>query len=199
MNFVGHSLYTDSSYQLIGNLCADMISPSAKKILHEKILEGLEYHYIIDDFTDHHPFFKDIKSFLSPRYGHYARVIVDLYIDFFIVTNWNSIMSCTYSDHVLKLYTELEQAKQQLPKETHYIIEHLIHYDWLGRYGSISGLNISFREMSRRTPGSICLQDAALDLLFYENNSEDLVRFLRELKQKLEDENKTFFNKSLIV
>jgi len=199
MNFVGHSLFTHSSGLLIGNLCADLISPDAKKSLDKKIKEGIQYHYAIDQFTDQHSFFKELKSFLFPHYGHYARVIVDLYIDFFIVTNWNAIMSISYSDHVKYLYQELEHHKQALPIQTHYIIDHLIHYNWLGRYGSISGINVSFYEMSRRTPGSNCIKDAALDLLFIGDKKTELIQFLGDLKQHLILEDKKELSQYLLL
>jgi acyl carrier protein phosphodiesterase len=89
MNFLAHAyLSFDQDEILIGNFIADFIRGKEIENYPKKIQVGIHLHRAIDAFTDSHPLVKEVQTHLRPRFGHYARVISDVFFDYFLAKNW---------------------------------------------------------------------------------------------------------------
>ena len=89
MNFAAHAYlsFNDDAF-LFGNFTSDFLDRSLKKQLSGRVKEGLEAHAFIDEFTDRHASFKFLKKQLFPTYGHYSSVVIDLFYDYCLVSDW---------------------------------------------------------------------------------------------------------------
>ena len=135
----------------IGNLIADRIK--GKKIDHltPEIRAGVLLHRDIDHFTDHHQIFRECVTKLFPKYRHYSRVIVDMYFDHFLASNWNYFHKIPLNDYSNNLYKELERKSPEFTDDIQKFIKALIKYNWFKYYESLSGLQEILIQMEKRT------------------------------------------------
>ncbi|MDC1489988.1 ACP phosphodiesterase, partial [Flavobacteriaceae bacterium] len=94
MNFLAHVYLSEDNFSLaIGNLIADRVKGKDLTNFSPMIQKGILLHRKIDAFTDHHSLFKECVSILFPFYRHYSRVIIDMYFDHFLASNWDKYHS----------------------------------------------------------------------------------------------------------
>ena len=152
MNFLAHVYLSGPNMQLaIGNLIADRIK--GKKIDHltPEIRAGVHLHRDIDHFTDHHQIFRECVTKLFPKYRHYSRVIIDMYFDHFLASNWNYFHKIPLNDYSNNLYKELERKSPEFTDDIQKFIKALIKYNWFKYYESLSGLQEILIQMEKRT------------------------------------------------
>ena len=94
MNFLAHVYLLEDKFSLaVGNLIADRVKGKDLTNFSPMIQKGILLHRKIDAFTYHHPLFKECVSLLFRIYRHYSRVIIDMYFDHFLASNWNKYHS----------------------------------------------------------------------------------------------------------
>ena len=59
----------------------------------DRIRKGIEFHRMIDDFTDHHNVTELSKARLRPKYSKCSGIIVDLYYDHFLASDFEKYSS----------------------------------------------------------------------------------------------------------
>jgi len=101
MNFLAHIYLSGDNEQVkIGNFMADSIKGKKYLKYPGDLQKGIILHRAIDYYTDTHPVFKQSTQKLFPEYGHYSGIIVDIFYDHFLASNWKK-----YSEVPLKEYT----------------------------------------------------------------------------------------------
>ena len=89
MNYLAHVYLSGADPDLsIGNFIADQVKGKSYATYPYAIQRGILLHRKIDDFTDRHPLFKKNVRLLFPTFRHYSRVIVDMFFDHFLATQW---------------------------------------------------------------------------------------------------------------
>ena len=87
MNYLAHVYLSEADEALtICNFIADHVKGKANLDYLETIQKGILLHRKIDHFTDQHPLFKKNVNLLFPQFGHYSRVIVDMFFDHFLAS-----------------------------------------------------------------------------------------------------------------
>ncbi len=165
MNFLAHIyLSFDDDEITLGNFMADSIRGNKYKHLPERVQEGIFLHREIDTFTDAHPIPKKSSKKLHYNYGHYSRVIVDIYYDHFLAKNWD-----TYSDEPLahfvdRFYNLLADNYAILPARVKGMMPYMISDNWLLNYGNLEGIGKVLNGMNRRTKNKSRMNFAIIDL-----------------------------------
>ena len=66
-------------------------------------------HRAIDTFTDAHAIPRISSKRLHKNYGHYSRVIVDIFYDHFLAKNWKDYSDVNLEDYVERFYDLLKR------------------------------------------------------------------------------------------
>ncbi|MFS4418633.1 ACP phosphodiesterase [Maribacter sp. 2307ULW6-5] len=183
MNFLAHIyLSFGDGPTSVGNFIADNIR--GRKYLHlpPDLQKGILLHRAIDTFTDGHPVPKRSSKRLHANYGHYSRVIVDLYYDHFLAKNWTSYSAEPLESFVANFYALLEEHHALLPERVQYMLPIMKAENWLYNYGNLNGMAQVLRGMNRRTGGRSKMDLAIRDLReHYTDFETDFTDFFQEL------------------
>ena len=189
MNFLAH-LYLSGEDQnvMVGNFIGDFVKGrNALEIYDKKIVEGIELHRSIDEFTDSHPVVTESKNRLRPKYRHYSGVIVDIFYDHFLARNWTMYHGELLPDFADRAYGIIQSFDAILPKEVKFMMPYMVKGNWLVNYSKLDGINRALSGMSRRTPFESKMEEATSDLeKNYESFKSEFDEFFPNLKSHSE-------------
>lgn len=151
MNFLAHAyLSFDQDEILIGNFIADFIRGKEIENYPKKIQVGIHLHRAIDAFTDSHPLVKEVQTHLRPRFGHYARVISDVFFDYFLAKNWDKYTSLPLETFSLRVYQILQSSAATLPPTFLRMLYWMEQQNWLYAYRNLAGIQQALDGLTRR-------------------------------------------------
>ncbi len=191
MNFLAHIYLSFNDDEVtIGNFIADSIRGKKHLDYPEEIQRGILLHRNIDTFTDAHPIFRKSTKRLHNNYGHYSRVIVDIFYDHFLARNWSRYSDIPLDQYTQHFYDLTETYFDMLPDNTKHMIPYMIADNWLYSYADLNGISRVLDGMNRRTKNRSKMNFAILDLEeHYEEFQSEFFSFFDELilfsKQKL--------------
>lgn len=116
-----------------------------------KVAQGIQLHRRIDVFTDSHPIVRESKLRLRPTHRHYSGVIVDIFYDHFLASQWMIYHNESLSDYADCFYRYAMSRHDILPTRAAWVLEHMAKGDWLSSYCSVEGIGRVMRGMARRT------------------------------------------------
>jgi len=195
MNFLGH-LYLSRRHSdeiIVGNFIADGVRGKELKELPPIVLQGIKLHRSIDDFTDKNAWVKKSKQRLYSDYGKYAPVVVDIFYDHFLATEWDNYSSeIALKDFAQSSYDLLESYPQYLTDHIKFLLTHMRNQNWLYHYSEIKSLEKTFEGMSRRATFNSRMETACeallkdYDLYKKEFNAffPEIIRFVEELNPR---------------
>jgi len=152
MNYLAHIYLSGSNTDVqIGNFIADFIRGHDYKTLPLDIQKGIQLHRFIDDYTDHHPVFKQSKKRLFLEFRHYSAVIIDMFYDHFLAKNFDKYSAVPLARFSQNFYKLLEQHQAILPNRVVGLIPVIKRYNWLYSYRDINELKSILKQMNNRT------------------------------------------------
>ncbi|KPM33510.1 Acyl carrier protein phosphodiesterase [Croceitalea dokdonensis DOKDO 023] len=183
MNFLAHIyLSFDEPEVTLGNFFADHIRGNHYKHLPNTVQKGILLHREIDTFTDAHDLHKQSSRRLYANYGHYSRVIVDIYYDHFLAKNWTSYSHIRLETYVSNFYDLLQRHYDILPEKTKHMLPYMIKENWLLNYANLTGISRVLEGMNRRTKNKSKMNYAILDLeRGYSEFESEFTAFFEEL------------------
>jgi len=183
MNFLAHIYLSFGNEDItLGNFIADSIRGNKFHHLPESIQKGILLHREIDTYTDSHRIPKKSSKRLHQNYGHYSRVIVDIFYDHFLAKNWNVYSDTPLDVFVDRFYDLLEENYTILPDGIKRMMPHMIADNWLVNYAQMKGIGKVLRGMNRRTQNKSKMNFAILDLeKNYTLFEEEFTAFFEEL------------------
>ena len=180
MNFLAHAFLSgDNPEVLFGNFVADSIKGKMIEKYDGSMLRGVHLHRAIDAYTDQHPVVKESVKRLQPEFLRFSPVIVDMYYDHFLATNWASYSSRELSAFSVEVYRVLLRNFSKLPPRSKRILPWMMAQNWLTGYANLADLHRSFLMMSRR--------------INFESHMENAVDFLKLHYADFEQDFKEFF------
>jgi acyl carrier protein phosphodiesterase len=190
MNFLAHLFLSGSPNELmIGNFIADFIRGKQIEDYPQGVKDGIYLHRQIDYFTDHHLIVKKSTLRLSERFGRYASVIVDVFYDHFLATNWQKYHPNPLEIFAEDVYQYLSEYTAQLPEKVKEIIPKMATQNWLVKYGELYGIERSLIGIANRAKYNPQMEEAIHyleeDYHFFE---EDFTEFFPELQHFVKDE-----------
>ncbi|MGB5369685.1 MAG: ACP phosphodiesterase [Flavobacteriaceae bacterium] len=183
MNFLAHIYLSFNDDEVtLGNFIADSIRGNKFEHLPERVQKGILLHREIDTFTDAHAIPKKSSKKLHRNYGHYSRVIVDIYYDHFLAKNWIQYSEVPLEDFVDRFYDLLEGSYPMLPDGIKRMMPYMISDNWIYNYSKLDGIAKVLNGMNRRTANKSRMNFAILDLQeHYDIFEEEFFDFFEEL------------------
>ena len=151
MNFLAHAYISFGQEEiLVGNFIADFVRGKELENYLKKVQFGIQLHRAIDTYTDSHPLVKQVQSFLFPRFGHYSRVISDIFFDYFLAKNWKNYSVIPLEQFSLDSYRILSSYPQELPEAFRRMFHWMRTQNWLYAYREPVGIQAALDGLSRR-------------------------------------------------
>lgn len=151
MNFLAHAYLSFGQEEiLVGNFIADFVRGKDMEKYPKKVQLGIQLHRAIDTYTDSHPLVKQVQSFLIPRFGHYSRVISDVFFDYFLAKNWNNYLDTHLEQFSLDSYRILSSYPHELPEAFQRMFHWMQTQNWLYAYREPVGIQAALDGLSRR-------------------------------------------------
>ena len=184
MNYLAHAYLSGDNIPLsVGNFIADFVKGKNYLSYPDKIIKGIFFHRLIDDYTDKHWIFKKNVSKLFPKYRHYSRVIIDMYYDHFLAANWNRFHHTSLSDYSRNFSKNMLSFQSFLPSKVYDFLKNLETENWFVSYSSIDGMKNILVKMDSRTSFESNMHDSVDDLKKdYNSFKKDFFAFFEDIK-----------------
>jgi acyl carrier protein phosphodiesterase len=151
MNFLAHAYLSFAQEDiLVGNFIADFVRGKERQNYPKKVQVGIQLHHAIDAFTDSHPLVKEVQAYLQPRFGHYARVISDVFFDYFLAKNWAKYSTIPLEEFSQATYQQLSDYPVPLPDAFQQMLYWMQQQNWLYAYRELSGIQSALDGLTRR-------------------------------------------------
>ncbi len=185
MNFLSHlHLSGDSEGLIIGNYIADSVKGSAYNKFSHEIQQGILLHRKIDAFTDIHPTVGQSKKRLREKYKKYSSVIVDIYYDHYLASNWKHYSTVDLQNFSSNIYKIVERHHDILPEKSQRFTKYMMQYNILYAYSTFDGIERVLQGMARRSKFESNMEYAIADLKEnYHLFGEEFKSFYPELKR----------------
>lgn len=167
MNHLAHLLIADRLQACpVGTLMGDYVKgPLAEHDLPPEIHHAVALHRQVDRFTDLHPAFRRSKRRLSPLFGHYASILVDLAYDHCLARAWHEHADEPLERFASRTYDALRARRDLAPADLRPLIDGMRRVDLLTAYREPDGLERGLHHVSRRLSRPNALPSALPDLL----------------------------------
>ncbi len=180
MNYLAHMVCSNNSPEsMLGNFIADFVKGNVEGRFPRAVVEGIRNHRKADFFTDTHDIFAASRRLISRSRRRLAGVIIDVLYDHFLTTGWDCYYSIGLDEFVGRVYENLGSHAVSIPHPVPMVIEKMIQEDWLRCYGTVEGIDRTFRRISRR--------------LQWENTLGTAIEELEQNYDRLQDHFHSFF------
>lgn len=161
MNLLAHSFLSfDQKPILIGNYLGDFVKGKSYQNLPADIQKGVLLHRFIDELADNHLEAKKTKKYFLEDYGHYSAVLVDIYYDHILATQWHDFHTKDLSEFVDEVYTILSLSVGNLNSSAQYALGFMVQSNWLLNYQFKKGIKSTLKGISHRSKYAPYLQNS---------------------------------------
>ena len=151
MNYLAHLfLSPDNPAIRVGNLMGDFVKGNQLDYLPDGVRQGIYLHRAIDQFTDHHPQVRALKSLLSPQRKRFAGIINDIVFDHLLASHWQNFSDVSLSEFAQLRYQELTDYQVHMPEKMLTMVNRMIAGNWLVGYRLPSSIDGAINGVSRR-------------------------------------------------
>lgn len=165
MNFLAHlHLSGNDSNIMVGNFIGDFVKGKMVENYESGIAKGILLHRSIDYFTDTHQIVAKSKGRLRNKYRHYSGVIVDIFYDHILASNWRQYHSESLEKFAEEAYNLMQSYEEILPEKALYVLQYMMKNNWLVSYASIEGISSVLFGMSRRTKYQSRMEESTKEL-----------------------------------
>ncbi|UII23477.1 acyl carrier protein phosphodiesterase [Fulvivirga ligni] len=189
MNLLAHAyLSGENTELLVGNLIGDFVKGKRYEHYSGDLKRGILLHRQIDNYTDAHPLVLESKKRLSQKYRHYSGVIVDLFYDYFLASQWDKFHQKGLKDFSLSVYQSIATLKDNIPSRAKEMFKYMERGDWLYSYQYTEGIDRALTGLSSRTKFESKMDEAVEELIKYEQEfKEEFNEFFPQIKKFTSD------------
>lgn len=188
MNYLAHAyLSKENEGLLIGNFIADHLRGNKFDHFSEDIRQGIALHRQIDTFTDTHSAFKRSKRIFYNGFEKYSGVLVDIYFDHLLASDFSRYYHKTLSEFTEQVYTIYQKNIHLLPETSNKFLGYVLQNNIYNAYGKIEGIEKVLFHLSHRIKHGNMLNESIH--LFKENKNElttNFKEFMIDLKKEFE-------------
>lgn len=186
MNYLAHLFLSGEDEDLIvGNFIADAVKGSQIEQYSEGIRKGIQLHRKIDSFTDKHEIVRKSKARLIPEFHKYSPVIVDVFYDHFMASDWMKYSEVNFRAYCDSMYKLLKSKSSVFPQRSKRFLFYLRRNDMLFHYRSILGVQMTLQVLSHRATFKSDMHLAHHNLLRdYNLYKEEFTLFFEELRKE---------------
>jgi acyl carrier protein phosphodiesterase len=184
MNFLIHLyLSGDDSGLLAGNIMGDFVKGRLTGQFPTPVERGLELHRRIDSFSALNSHYIRSKRRISPSFGHYRGIMVDLFYDHFMARDWSGHSSIGLAAYLSNTRTVVEQYWSILPERLKVSLPYIFS-ELIPSYVEESGISRALVRISSRLKRKNLLGEGGAELqMNYEGFRSDFRLFLPELRE----------------
>jgi acyl carrier protein phosphodiesterase len=165
MNYLAHLFLAEPSPEsLLGNLLADFMKGPEVATLSEGVQAGVRLHRQVDSFTDRHPIVQRSIARISPLWGWYSGILIDVYFDHIFAATWQLYSDETLRAFVDRIHCTLTDHIGEVPEACHRDLRRLIQSDRLYSYASRDGIADALSRLSHRIRERMPERDVRLEL-----------------------------------
>jgi len=184
MNYLAHLFLADCDrLSLLGNLMGDFVKGRLDNTYPDGVTNGLILHRQIDKFTDNHTVFKESRRRISGELARFSGVLVDVFYDHFLATNWPLFSSVSF-EHQTDKWIELLEGNTEfpLPEKFVFVLDAIKRDKMLHLYQTTDGVEFVLQRLSNRIRFDNNISDGIHELLNnYHELDNDFNRFFPEL------------------
>lgn len=193
MNFLAHLALSGSSDTVImGNFAADFIkgklTAGRLEMWPDGYGKGILLHRKIDSFTDTHTGLKEMKQHMYPAFGKWSGVVADIFFDYCLANHFERYYPVKLDTFVVGMHQVIDRHKELIPQKMVPMAEAMVKQQWLISYKQMSGMRLTFENLSYRSAFRAGLKGAERHLAdhlgFYE---EYFFSFYPELQRMCND------------
>lgn len=152
MNYLAHAyLSFDDPEITVGNMISDYVKGRKKYDYPARILQGIDLHRFIDNFTDDHFSTRAAKDIFRPHYRLYSAAFVDIVYDHFLALDETRFSPGSLLSFSQAVYEILEKYYSFLPFSFQQILPYMKAHNWLYNYRLLEGIEKSFGGLVRRS------------------------------------------------
>jgi len=150
MNFLFHMILSgDDEQLLVGNFMGDFVKGPLQNRFPPRIRHGVYMHRKIDSHADRHPVYRRSRQRLSPEYGLFRGVMLDLFYDHLLCNGWEAWCEKPFDRYLAGARVAIERHRDSLPVEMRRLVPFIFH-DLLPSYATIAGIGKALSRLSRR-------------------------------------------------
>jgi len=151
MNYLAHLfLAQPNADSYFGNLLGDFGGNRLRHKLPQAVTKGLDNHYLVDKYTDHHGLVKQAKTFFSPVRRRFSGIAVDVLFDHFLIRHWSRFHSLPFEQFKQNSYILLRQSIPDMPSNMQKVMSNLTQNDWFKEYESVEGIGLALDNIAKR-------------------------------------------------
>jgi acyl carrier protein phosphodiesterase len=188
LNWLAHVFLSEPDVEFrLGNLLADIVRGEELRRMGPIFQRGVQKHKQIDAFTDAHPLVKRSRERVSAEHRRFSGVLVDVFYDNLLATNWDKYSPIVLDAFTAKFYADIESRHIELPASARVTLDRIIRHDLLGAYRGVEGVERSLRRLSAylssRWQREFALEKAVVDLNAHRAGFEaDFAEFFPQLQ-----------------
>ncbi len=132
---------------------------------------------------ENHSFYEVVKTNLHPKAKKYVRLAMSVYINHFIVSNWNKHSVYDLETFSYRFSLLLKENIEFIPNPTQKGRCRITSKDWIKSFSTISGLNMSLKDWNYRGRYSELIMDLIIEDLInhYEEIAENFDLLIRDI------------------
>jgi acyl carrier protein phosphodiesterase len=183
MNYLAHLFLSPPTPDyLVGSLLGDFVKKAEINQYCDQIKSGIRLHQKVDIYTDAHPIVHLSKRLVHPDRRRFSGILVDVFFDHFLATNWEQFSEVSLRDFTNHVYNELGKYRNVLPEAISTKFEYLIRQDLLCSYRELAGIRFALLRISDRLSRINNLGDGIQDLeQNYQQMQQNFLSFFPEL------------------
>ncbi len=171
---------------MLGNLLGDFVKGNAQDRFPPEVFQGIMNHRMVDFFTDSNAIVSSSKKLISRPRCRLAGVIIDVVYDHFLYRNWSLYSGNEVDEFIRTVYDNLRSHAVKIPPRAELVIAKLIQEDWLSAYGTLEGIDTTFKRMSKRLRTENTLNSAVEELEgHYDVLNSHFLRFFPQVMQQI--------------
>src|SRR3954470_12617968 len=183
MNYLAHlylSAPTEDAW--LGSLLGDFVKGPLDGRYSQHITSAIALHRKIDTFTDAHPVVLRSKSRISAARRRYAGIMIDMFYDHFLASNWAEFHDEPIKVFTARIYEILRVRSAILPDRLNRMAPRMAQSDWLASYAHIDSIHMALDRMSHRLKRENRLLNSADELRdHYAELESDFRQFLPQV------------------
>jgi acyl carrier protein phosphodiesterase len=183
VNFLAHAFLAHGNTEvMVGSMMGDFVKGPLVNHYSPAITQGLTLHRRVDTYTDAHGLVARSRSRISPARRRYAGILIDLFYDHYLASNWRDYSAMPLNEFTISVYAALLQRMHELPERLQNIAPHMARMDWLGSYREADAVGEALDRIGNRlTRGNALLGSVEELKANYAGLLEDFRMFFPEV------------------
>ncbi|MGI8892152.1 MAG: ACP phosphodiesterase, partial [Bacteroidia bacterium] len=128
------------------------------------------------------------KQRLYPKYHKYSTVIIDIFYDHFLATDFQKYSEENLLNFSQRCYAILGKNIHLMPQRVQFFLPYMIRHNWLHGYAEIEGIGRALAGLASRARFTSNMQTSVYDLIeHYKPFKKEFDEFFPELKKYSEE------------